>query len=220
MGKAIDLTGQVFGRWVVIERAANTKGGAIKWICQCECGKVRVVYGWTLRKGVSKSCGCLHNEQLVIRSKQTNTKHGWGKTRLYNIWNSMKQRCLNKNSKDYRRYGGRGITVCKEWVESFEAFRDWAIANGYADNLTIDRINNNGNYEPSNCRWTTNKRQQNNKRNNHLLTYRGETHSISEWAKKVGISVTALKQRIYAHWTIEKALTTPTEKTQRRNLNA
>lgn len=219
MGKAIDLTGQTFGRWVVVKRAEKAKNGANKWVCRCECGTVRKVYGCALRKGVSKSCGCLHKEQLVIMSKRTNTKHGCSKTRLYHVWNSMKQRCLNKNQKDYSNYGGRGITVCKEWAESFEAFRDWALANGYNDELTIDRINSNGNYEPTNCRWVANIKQQNNKRNNHFLTYKGETHTVSEWAKKVGISVTALKQRLFANWTIEKALTTKLRETQRRNAN-
>ena len=135
--------------------------------------------------------------------------HGKQPARLYRIWSGMIQRCTNPNKDNYPFYGGRGITVCNEWREDFISFRDWAIANGYADNLTLDRIDNDGNYEPSNCRWETQLRQCNNTRRNHLLTFQGETHTISEWARIVGMKVDTLERRINGYgWSVDKALTT------------
>ena len=209
MGNPIDMTGQRFGRWLVVERGAS-KGGKRRWLCRCECGEIRAVDGSSLRKGLSKSCGCLHKEQLVIMSKLVNTKHGCTKTRLYNIWGSMKRRCLCTNNKDYPKYGGRGIAVCEEWQNSFEAFRDWALANGYDDKLSIDRINNNGNYEPSNCRWVSIKVQNRNRITNKVLTYYNQSHCVSEWAEILHISESKLRQRIEKlHWSIERAFNTP-----------
>lgn len=135
--------------------------------------------------------------------------HGKQPARLYRIWSNMKNRCTNPNADNYSFYGGRGITVCDEWGDDFITFRDWAFANGYADNLTLDRINNDGNYCPENCRWETHLHQCNNTRRNHLLTFRGETHTISEWARIVGMKVDTLERRINAYgWPVEKALTT------------
>ena len=135
--------------------------------------------------------------------------HGKQPARLYRIWAGMIQRCTNPNKDSYPFYGGRGIEVCDEWRGDFIAFRFWAITNGYADNLTLDRIDNDGNYEPSNCRWETHLNQCNNTRRNHLLTFQGETHTISEWARIVGMKADTLERRINAHgWSIERALTT------------
>ena len=134
-------------------------------------------------------------------------------SRLYMIWNTMKQRCYVKSSTSYKRYGAKGITVCDEWRNSFYAFRDWALANGYSDELTIDRIDSRGNYEPTNCRWATYKEQANNTSKNIKFTYNGETHTIPEWSDIVGINAMALRYRIvYAKWPLEKALTTPIQK--------
>ena len=134
--------------------------------------------------------------------------HGKQPARLYRIWANMKSRCSNPNVDNYRFYGGRGIKVCDEW-QDFISFRFWAITNGYADDLTLDRINNDGNYEPSNCRWDTHLHQCNNTRRNHWLTFHGETHTIAEWARIVGIKVDTLERRINAHgWSVERALTT------------
>lgn len=133
--------------------------------------------------------------------------HGMSRTRLYHIWNSMKQRCVNPNAISYKYYGEKGIEVCKEW-QSFETFRSWALANGYADNLSLDRIDGNGNYEPSNCRWATNKEQQNHTSYNRLYTYKGETLSIMQWAEKMGIHPNMLYKRLSRGWDIEKAITT------------
>ena len=135
--------------------------------------------------------------------------HGKQPSRLYRIWSNMKNRCTNPNADNYLFYGGRGIKVCDEWRDDFIPFRDWAIANGYTDKLTLDRIDNDGNYEPSNCRWETHLHQCNNTRRNHLLTFQGETHTISEWARIVGMRPDTLERRInHRGWSVEKALTT------------
>ena len=167
MGKFIDLTGQKFGRLTVIERADNTKQGQAKWLCQCDCGRKTVVMGKSLRNGNTKSCGCLQKETIGYKR----TIHGQTNTRFYRIWCGMKSRCYNKKNPHFHLYGGRGIKVCNEWLKDFQTFYDWAIANGYADNLTLDRINVNGNYEPSNCRWITRKEQNNNKRAEPIIIF-------------------------------------------------
>lgn len=154
MPKLIDLTGQKFGRLTVIERY-GVRDGHAAWMCECECGNRTVVNGRWLRAGRTTSCGCYHKEMLSERS----TSHGMTNSRLYRIWHNMKNRCFYSGDKHFSDYGGRGITVCDEWKNSFEAFHDWAMPNGYADNLTIDRVDNDGNYEPSNCRWITMKEQ-------------------------------------------------------------
>ena len=139
----------------------------------------------------------------------SNKKHGMNGTRLHNIWKSMKHRCHSPKYKEFKNYGGRGIAVCEEWQKDFLTFYHWAIANGYNETLTIDRIDVNGNYEPNNCRWATQKEQQNNRSNNRLIAYNGETHTISEWAEIKNINVTVLWQRLYrCNWGIEKALET------------
>jgi hypothetical protein len=147
------------------------------------------------------------------KTEMGRTFHNGKGTRLYRIWKVMKTRCYNKNFYKYPRYGGRGIIVCEEWKTNFVAFRDWALRNGYADNLTIDRIDNNGNYEPLNCRWATNKVQSNNRSSCRLITYNGETHNITEWGEKLGINPLVLGARITRYkWDIQRAFTQPLKK--------
>lgn len=144
-----------------------------------------------------------------------NLQHGMSNNHLYRAWDSMKARCYRKTTGPYQRYGGRGITVCEEWRCNFIAFRDWALANGYAEGLSLDRIDPNGNYEPSNCRWVTMKAQQNNKRNNTKIEFNGETHTMSEWSDIVGIPFAVLHHRFQRGWSVEKALTTPKRQYQK-----
>ena len=204
MGKFIDLTGKKFGRLTVIERAKN-KGKSTMWLCKCDCGNETIVNGSSLKKDLTKSCGCLNIE--LLRKRQIT--HGKTNTRLYDIWAGVKGRCLNPNMKAYELYGGRGITLCEEWQE-FQPFYDWAMANGYSDKLSIDRINVNGNYEPSNCRWTDVETQQNNTTRNNFVTYNNETHTTSEWARILGINYHTLQTRLHRNgWSVEKSFTEP-----------
>lgn len=137
------------------------------------------------------------------------TTHGCTKTRLYHIWRSMCQRCEYQRHERYADYGGRGITVCREWRDSFSVFRGWALANGYRDDLTIDRIEANGNYEPGNCRWVTRADQNRNKRDSRLVTYNGETRTIKEWSRIVGVNYTTLLYRLDNGWDVETAFIAP-----------
>lgn len=199
MSKLIDLKGVRFSHLVVIKRAGADKQGHVMWLCQCDCGNQKVVKGHKLLSGENKSCGCMHHKY----------SHGQSDTRLYHIWRTMKARCVDPNSRKYHAYGGRGITICEEWLNDFPSFYVWAIANGYRDDLTIDRIDNDGNYCPENCRWATPKEQANNTRTNRLLQYNGEKHTVSEWADITGIAKKAIYRRLYRGWSVAKALTTP-----------
>lgn len=207
MGKFIDLTGKRFGKLTVISRCkdyTSPKGKTyVQWLCQCDCGNKTKVTTSNL-KGHTKSCGCLNRENTIKR----NLTHNLSKIRVYHIWQEIKKRCINKNCKCFERYGGRGITVYQEWLDDFMNFYNWAMDNGYSDDLTIDRIDVNGNYEPNNCRWVDNIVQANNKRNNRYITYNNETHTIAEWAKIYNINYKLLFSRLKKGWDIEKALTT------------
>jgi len=167
--------GDKFGYWTVIELPIK-ENSRCKIKCVCKCGNTKYVEKYNLLKGKSKSCGCLKAEL----AKERMTTHGESDTRLYYIYTSMKERCLNPNNQAYKDYGGRGIKIHNEWLNSFENFRDWSLDNGYSDNLTIDRIDVNGNYEPNNCRWITMKAQCNNRRSNITINLNGETKTLTE----------------------------------------
>ena len=194
-----DLTGQKFGRLTVI-KYAYTKKKAAYWLCKCDCGKEIIIMANSLLSNKTKSCGCLRKDLLKT--------HSLTKDRLYTTWNNIKQRCYNNKCFNYKYYGLLNITMCDEWKNDFMSFYNWAMNNGYKEDLSIDRINVNGNYEPINCRWATPKEQARNTRYNKIITYNNETHNLSEWAEIVGINPITLGTRLRRNWTIERALTT------------
>lgn len=207
MSQRVDITGNKYHRLTVVQYVGINRNKRTLWLCQCDCGKEAIVSGVNLRRGTTRSCGCYMRDRIL----ETCTTHGHfsgGKqTRLYAIWAGIKRRCLNSHVKIYFRYGGRGIKVCPEWMK-FEPFLEWATSNGYSDALSIDRIDNNGNYEPKNCRWATHKEQDNNRRSNKNITFNGKTKTIQAWAEYYGIKDATLRRRLKAGWTIEKALNT------------
>ena len=211
MPKYIDMTGARYGKLTVIMRADDAPSGQKRWLCRCDCGKETIVHGQSLRSGHTVSCGCYRKAINAEMGKQKLTKHGGARTRLYRIWKGMKQRCRDENSTRYQSYGGRGISVCEEWIDDFSAFQEWALKNGYQDDLTIDRKDTNGNYEPSNCQWISNKDQQANKRNNRVIECNGDIHTLSEWSKITGVKEGTIAYRLKAGWPIEKALKEPVE---------
>ena len=190
MGKLSDLTGLKFGRLTVIQRS-GTKNGHVAWLCKCDCGKTIVTIGNLLKSGKSKSCGC----KKIETCGDTHRIHGKSNTRLYIAWQHMKQRCCNPKNDRYKYYGGRGISICEDWMQ-FEPFEQWALSNGYEDELTIDRIDVNGDYCPENCRWVTWETQQNNKRNNNIIEAFGEKRTLAEWSKISGVNRTTIQKRI------------------------
>ena len=192
--KKIILTGSKFGKLTVLEKC---KGSKCK--CICDCGKVIYVRNDHLRRGETKSCGCL-------KHLGNNTKHGKSRIKLYSVFTSIKSRCYNENDQAYKNYGSRGIVVCDEWKDDFEAFYNWAINNGYQENLTIERVNVNGNYEPANCQWVDMKTQQNNKRNNVYLTYDCKTQTIMQWSEELNIPYYVIYQRHRKGWTDKEYL--------------
>lgn len=211
MGKYKDITGMKFGRLTPIKPTGEVgHGQTTKWICKCECGATTIQDGARLRNGSSQSCGCLQRELASKRLKKRITKHGYSNTRLYHIWVGMKNRCSCENNTNYACYGARGITVCNEWTDDFERFKEWALKNGYNDDLTIDRIDVNKGYSPENCRFATRHEQALNRRTTHIVSYQGENKTLYEWSKIFRINVDTLRSRIFEQkWSVERAFTTP-----------
>ena len=201
MGAKQDLTGQRFGRLTVIEEDGRKNGG-IAWRCRCDCGNYTTVRANHLKRGLIKSCGC-YNQDII-------TRHGMSHTRLHSVWSCMIDRCTNPNAQEADRYYNRGIRVCDEWLV-FENFRDWALANGFVDDVkrgvcTLDRIDNDGNYEPSNCRWATAKQQARNRSNNVVIEMNGERHCLAEWAELLGEPAAKLRSRYRRGWSDRQVL--------------
>ncbi len=210
MSKFIDLTGKRFGRLIVLRYVDKDKWRDSRWLCLCGCGNEKIILGNNLKRGAIKSCGCLSIEKLIKRS----TKHGHSRrkqhSKTYTAWSHMISRCTNPNDINYHNYGGRGITVCKRW-RKFENFLE-DMGEPPSAKHSIDRIDNNGNYCKSNCRWATDTEQQRNTRRNHSVTYNGKTQCIAAWAEEYGINDGTLRSRLRLGWSIEKALTTPVKK--------
>lgn len=214
----VDKTGQKFGRLTVLRRGPN-KGKETRWICRCDCGNETITHAASLRKPSGISCGCRRKEVSAELMRNLTLSHGESRTRLYVVWREMRYRCNTSTCDAYPGYGGRGISVCPEWNTSFEAFRDWAVANGYQDHLTIDREDNDGNYEPGNCRWITKQAQSNNRRSSLYLTHNGETMTAVDWARKTGINRQTIYSRIRQGLSVADVLNpvvTPVNKPQYR----
>lgn len=189
-----DLTGERFGFIRVVSRAPS-RNGVTYWNCICDCGRETTVARPSLIQGRTRSCGCYLRKMSAERIIINRRTHGLSKSRLYNIWLSMRARCRDPHNKRFNRYGGRGISVCEEW-SSFETFRDWAYSNGYADGLSIERIDVNGNYDPSNCSWIPMRDQPKNTASNRRITINGETRILNDWARIAGVCSQTITNRI------------------------
>lgn len=203
MARRIDMTGERYGRLVVLEYHSTNRHGKALWSCRCDCGNEGVFIGENLRSGRTTSCGCYNLE----RSIKVNTTHGMTGTRLYECWLDMKKRCYNPNNKEYSNYGQRGIRVCGEWENDFEAFMKWSLNTGYDDTLTLDRIDVEGDYTPDNCRWSTWSEQGRNKRlsPNNSTGVRGAHFDPKRERYIVRIGVAGKRRYVGSYATIEEA---------------
>jgi hypothetical protein len=204
-----DISGQRFGRLVAMSRI-ETLGPSI-WSCICDCGTSKVARAQHLLRGSTKSCGCLAKEMLSARGRSQAT-HGASRRRAvtpeFKVWISMRSRCLHKKATGYKDYGGRGITICPAWLDSFTTFLS-DMGPRPSSAYSIERINHNGNYEPSNCKWATKEEQAVNRRDNRLLTFQGRTMIAAQWAREMGLPINRIFARLRLGWSVEKALTAP-----------
>ena len=219
MSRFIDLTGQRFGNLVVVGVASKfdlppTKSKSKVFECLCDCGKRVFARSSLLKNGDKKSCGCIDHSIWSETAKRVHSTHNLSKTKLYHIWVGIKDRCYNKNNKDFKHYGAKGVCVSDIWRNDFVCFYKWAYNNNYCDGLSIDRIDNNGNYEPSNCRWITIKEQQNNKSSNIIYEYNGEKLTQSQLCRKYNINLRTFRYRFNKGMSIDKCLNTPIRKTR------
>lgn len=201
-----DLTGKIFDL-LTVEGYAYSQNGRRIWKCKCDCGNITYVKTSNLKNRNTKSCGCLKDKT------KPNKKHNKSNLRLYKIWSMMKQRCKNPNAAKYKNYGGRGIKICKEWEKDFMNFYNWAINNGFDENKnrkeqSLDRINVNGNYEPSNCRWITQSENCRNRTNNKIITQNGVSKTIAEWSEELGIDQRTISYRAKKYTNIDDILST------------
>lgn len=204
--------GDVFGNWTVLEISPKTVNYHKRFICKCVCGKIKEIDAYNVLSGKSTSCGCVRD----LKTKTRMTKHGMTKTPIHNIWCGMRERCYNSNHHAYKDYGGRGIVVCDEWNDDFMNFYQWSIENGYKKGLSIDRIDVNGNYEPTNCRWADTKTQCNNTRYNIMITYQDKTQSLKLWCEELNLNYDMIRARwgnpSWKDKSIEEILFTPNQK--------
>lgn len=213
MGKLCINEGDKYGRLVIIKEVEPIKRKSYnerRVLCKCDCGNTKVVSLYPLIIGKISSCGCYRKEKAKTHGESFRKYDSDKVTRkIHSIWHGMKCRCNTASSGSYERYGSKGVKVCKEWENNFYAFYNWSLANGYADGLTIDRIDSDGDYEPSNCRWVDYVLQANNRKTNVRLCYNGESHTIAEWSNLLNISRNVLYNRKKKGWSDEKTLTTP-----------
>lgn len=200
--------GQQYGRWTIVRWSHRAPGAGDHWVCRCECGTEKTVRAANIVRGQSRSCGCYSRE---VRSVG-HPRHGKSRTRVYKKWASMISRCKSPANPSYRHYGGRGICVCDRWL-SFENF--WADMGEPGPGQSLDRIDVDGNYEPSNCRWASIRTQNNNKNTNRFLSCDGKTMTVAEWARHTGIRYGTLVERLRAEWPIDQALKTSVRKVRR-----
>lgn len=203
-----NLAGQKFGKLEAIKIVGKANDRHLKWLCKCECGNYTIVNSNTLKSGEILSCGC-YKRQIT---SETHSKHKLTKSKLHFIWTSMKQRCFNKNNKSYKYYGDRGIIVCDEWANDFCKFKDWSLSNGYKEGLSIERINVNGNYEPSNCKWIPLKQQFLNTRKVQIIEYKNEKNTINYFCNKFNIAHSTFRRYLKKGMNIEEII-----KTKRRH---
>ena len=208
-----NIIGHRFGKLVVVERTANNQHGEAHWLCVCDCGNFHISTSYNLIHGKTNQC----KECMKKQISESNTKHRCEPRRLWQIYQNMKTRCYNPKYELYSRYGGRGITVCAEWNKSFVEFRKWAFSSGYSPNLTIERVNNDGNYCPENCTWADRVAQANNRHTNRILCLNGESDTLANWARRTSIPYWKLQDRIYAGWSDEAILTTPYVRQKKRS---
>lgn len=211
----LDITGHKFGRLLAVKRT-KTLNGKEYWLFKCNCGKEKEIRKSHVTSFAILSCGCFNKEKI--------TKHGFAdkKDGIYRMWERIKYRTQNKNFKQYKDYGGRGITVCDEWLKSFISFRNWCLQNGYKKGLSIDRINNDGNYCPENCKFSSRKEQQRNRRNNVIIKYKDESKCLADWAEEKGLKFSTLWCRLFVYgWDIERALNEANNRTKvaTKNIN-
>lgn len=201
-----DLTGIKFYNLIVVKEAnhkVRKDGKKVRqWECKCDCGKAKICNRQELVSGKRKSCGCMHSYYARVN----NTEHGDSHTRLHNIWSGMRARCYNPKEYHYKWYGSRGIKMCDEWRNDYIQFKKWALENGYNDNLSIDRIDNDGHYCPENCRWVTQVEQCNNTSRNHFIEINGVVHTLAEWSKMSGIKSTTIRKRLKDGWNTKDAV--------------
>lgn len=194
-----NIIGNRYGKWLVIDYA-----GKNKWKCKCDCGNINDVLRGNLTRGLSRSCGCT----IIPINRKRMMTHGYSQEKLYRVYHGIKRRCYNQNSKDFNNYGGRGISMCNEWKEDYMAFRNWAIEHEYQEGKQIDRINNDGNYEPNNCQFISQQENTRKKDNVNKLMYNNKEYTLSELSKICNISADRLRDRIIQKkWTIEEAIT-------------